>query len=715
MGEKNKWKEQNNGKVDSCGSHCADQEYCAEQGCCAEQEHCTEQEHCAEQGCCAVQEHCSGMEHCCGSEEEESQEKLRNRIWISLLVFAMAILFPLMKFDSKIRQLLLFFTAYFIIGWDVVKKAVHNLFHGHFLDENFLMTLATIAAFATQEFPEGVMVMWLYKVGEWFQENAIGKSKKSIANLIEIRADSANLEKNGEVIEVKPEEVKIGDNILVKPGEKVPLDGVVVEGESFLDTVALTGESVPRKICIGEEIFSGCINQNGLLKIRVTKEFEESTVSQILELVEHASERKAKTENFISKFAKYYTPIVVVAALLLAIIPPLVVEDANWLEYIHRACSFLVISCPCALVISVPLGFFGGIGGASKIGILMKGSNYLEALSKVKTMVVDKTGTVTQGTFEVTKVQPVEGVSKEELVEIAALAEVYSEHPIAKSIRKAYGKEIEMTRISEAKEVAGHGVQVKIDGKIVLVGNMALMETLETEFGTIQKQQEQKQKQQEEKETELNSSEIGTIIYVAKDNQYLGNLVISDQIKPEAKEAISQWKNENGIQQVVMLTGDNLEVAKQVAKELAIDNVYAKLLPNQKVEKIEELLKEKKGNVAFVGDGMNDAPVLTRADIGIAMGGLGADAAIEAADIVIMDDDLSKIGTAIAIAKRTIRIVKQNILFSLLIKLIVLILGALGIANMWEAVFADVGVSLIAIMNSLRAMNVKKIKNAKKE
>lgn len=625
-------------------------------------------------------------------------KKLRLRIIISFLLFVLAMLVS-EKTQLEVIGLCLFLIPYLVVGWDIVKKAFQNLLHGHMLDENFLMTLATIGAFVTQEYPEGVMVMWLYQIGEWFQQYAVGKSRASITSLMNIRPDYANIEKDGEMIQVHPEEVKVGDTIIVKPGEKIPLDGLIIEGESFLDTVALTGESVPRKVKAGDEIFNGCVNQNGLLKLQVTKEFSESTVAKILKLVENASERKAKTENFISKFAKYYTPFVVTAAILLACLPPLFIEGADWLDYLHRACSFLVISCPCALVISIPLGFFGGIGGASKVGILMKGSNYLEGLAKVKTIVADKTGTLTKGVFEVSKIklsgetEKENTITQEELLEIAALAESYSQHPIALSIRKAYGKEADISRVAEVEEIAGHGMKVLVDGQKVYVGNLALMRKMNLLA-------------EESDEAE----EIGTIVYVARENQYLGYILIADEIKAEAKEAIQKLKKVNGIKQVVMLTGDNEKVAKQVAKELAIDKVYAELLPNQKVEKIEELLKQKEGNVAFVGDGINDAPVLTRADIGIAMGGLGSDAAIEAADIVIMDDNISKISTAISLAKRTLRIVKQNIVFALAVKGIVLLLGAFGYASMWQAVFADVGVSFMAILNSMRAMYVKKEK-----
>lgn len=631
------------------------------------------------------------------SENKKINEKLKKtglKILISLVIFIIAILipivFPIIKINLEKVQIIFYLLAYLIVGWKVLKKAIINLFQGHFLDENFLMTIATIGAFVTNEYPEAVMVMWLYQVGEWFQQYAIGKSRKSISNLMNIRPDYANVEEEGTLIEVAPEKVKTGDIIVVKPGEKIPLDGTVIYGESSLDTMALTGESVPRKVSAGKDVFNGCVNQSGLLKIKVTKAFEESTVAKILELVEHASERKTKAENFISKFAKYYTPIVVVAAVLLACIPPLFIEEASLIEYIHRACSFLVISCPCALVISIPLGFFGGIGGASKVGILMKGSNYIETLSKVKTLVVDKTGTLTKGVFEVTKIIS-NKISKEELIEITALAEAYSEHPIALSIKKAYGKEINTQRISEAEELAGHGIMTKIDNKKVYAGNKKLMKKMNVLIPDIDS---------------ISQNEIGTFVYVARENEYLGYIVISDEIKPEAKETIPKLKKESGIRQVVMLTGDNSKVANQVAKELEIEKVYSELLPNHKVEKIEELLEEKNGAVAFVGDGINDAPVLMRADIGIAMGGLGSDAAIEAADVVIMDDKLSKIGTAIKLSKRTMRIVKQNIIFALVVKGIVLTLGAFGFADMWEAVFADVGVSFIAIMNSLRAMNV---------
>ena len=616
-------------------------------------------------------------------------------ILISLVLFIVAIILPNIINSTMVEfmQLILFLVAYLVVGFEVVKKAIINIFKGHIFDENFLMTLATIAAFVTKEYPEAVMVMWLYQVGELFQEYALEKSRKSITELMNIRPDYANIERAGKVVEVAPEEVKINDIIIVKPGEKIPLDGIVIKGESMLDTVALTGEAIPRKVIENDEVCSGCINKTGLLKIRVTKLFENSTVSKILKLVESASGQKTKAENFISKFAKYYTPIVVIAAVMLAFIPPLLLEGAEFTDYIHRACSFLVISCPCALVISIPLGFFGGIGGASKLGILIKGSNYIETLAKAKTVVFDKTGTLTKGIFVVTKINPV-NIAQNELLEIAALAEAYSEHPIANSIKTAYGKDIDTQRISEAKEISGHGISVKVEEKQVYVGNDKLMRKMNIDY------------RQEE-------SAIGTVVYVAMENEYLGNIIISDEIKEEVKETIRTLKEKDAINDIVMLTGDNKNVAEQVAKTLGISEVYAELLPNHKVERIEKLLKNKKKNTSliFVGDGINDAPVLTRADVGIAMGGLGSDAAIEAADAVIMDDKISKIGTAISLSKRTIGIVKQNIIFALVVKFVVLILGACGIANMWEAVFADVGVSFIAILNAMRAMNVRNYKN----
>lgn len=612
-------------------------------------------------------------------------KNLRLRIFLSFIVFLGAVLLPM----EEPIQLVLYLASYLIVGGDIIKKAVTNIGHGQVFDENFLMVLATIGAFITQEYPEAVMVMWLYQIGEWFQQYAVGKSRQSISDLMDIRPDYANIEKDGKLEKVDPDDVSIGDHIVVKPGEKIPLDGIVIKGSSLVDTSALTGESVPREVKKGADILSGCINKTGLLTIEVTKEFDESTVSKILELVENASSKKAKAENFITKFARYYTPIVVIAAICLAFLPPLLLENADVWDYIKRACSFLVISCPCALVISVPLGFFGGIGGASKLGILVKGSNYLETLSKTETVVFDKTGTLTKGSFEVTDISPI-GIDKTSLLEIAAHAENYSDHPIAQSIKKAYGKAIDTTRIADASEVSGNGVCVKIDGKEVYAGNEKLMKKIKVNLPDM--------------------NIVGTVIHVAMESRYVGYILIADEVKEEAKQTINDLKEINHVKETVMLTGDNSTVAESVGRNLAIDTVYSQLLPADKVTKVEELLHKKSSDksLAFVGDGINDAPVLTRADVGIAMGGLGSDAAIEAADVVIMDDKISKINTAIYISKRTLKIVKQNIIFALGVKGVVLILGAIGMANMWEAVFADVGVSFIAILNSMRALRVNK-------
>lgn len=612
-------------------------------------------------------------------------KNLRLRIFLSFIVFLGAILIPM----EKPIQLVFYLASYLIVGGDIIKKAVTNIGHGQVFDENFLMVLATIGAFATQEYPEAVMVMWLYQIGEWFQQYAVGKSRQSISDLMDIRPDYANVERDGKLEKVDPDDVSIGDHIVVKPGEKIPLDGIVIKGNSLVDTSALTGESVPREVKKGTDILSGCINKTGLLTIKVTKEFDDSTVSKILELVENASSKKAKAENFITKFARYYTPIVVIAAVCLAFLPPLFLENADVWDYIKRACSFLVISCPCALVISVPLGFFGGIGGASKLGILVKGSNYLETLSKTETIVFDKTGTLTKGSFEVTEISPI-GIDKASLLEIAAHAENYSDHPIAQSIKKAYGKTIDTSRIADASEVSGNGVCVKIDGKEVYAGNEKLMKKIKVKMPAM--------------------NIVGTVIHVAMENQYVGYILIADEVKEEAKQTIHDLKETNHVKETVMLTGDISVVAESVGKSLAIDTVYSQLLPADKVTKVEELLQRKSSDksLAFVGDGINDAPVLTRADVGIAMGGLGSDAAIEAADVVIMDDKISKINTAIYISKRTLKIVKQNIIFALGVKGVVLIFGAIGMANMWEAVFADVGVSFIAILNSMRALRVNK-------
>ena len=606
------------------------------------------------------------------------------KILIAFILFIIAITVP---FTNEVVNNVIFFISYLIVGLEVLVEAIKNIFKGEVFDENFLMTLATIGAFAIGEYPEGVAVMLFYQVGELFQSYAIDRSRKSISSLMDIRPDYANVERNGEIEKLDPHEVKIGEIIVVKPGEKIPLDGVVVEGNSMLDTRALTGESVPREVRENDEVLSGCINQNGLLKIKVTKEFGESTVSKILDLVENASSKKSKSENFITKFARYYTPTVVIIALILAIIPPLVIADASFSDWIYRALSFLVVSCPCALVISIPLSFFGGIGGASKIGILIKGSNYIEALSNTEIAVFDKTGTLTEGVFEVQKVNAI-GISEEELIRIAAYAENYSNHPISRSVKKAYKGEIDESVISNPEELSGKGIVATIENKKVFVGNEKLMDEQDIKFERCK--------------------EVGTILYVAINGEYVGYIVIADKIKDDSFKAIKDLKAIN-IKQTVMLTGDRKNIAEDVAKKLGIDKVYSELLPDGKVEKVKELMKQKseKGKLAFVGDGINDAPVLALADIGVAMGGLGSDAAIEAADVVIMTDEPSKIGKAIKLSKKTMRIVKENIVFSIFVKVLVLILSALGLSTMWEAVFADVGVSVIAILNALRMLAVK--------
>ena len=603
------------------------------------------------------------------------------KIVIAFILFIIALV---INFPNEWINKGLYIIAYLIVGFEVVSEAVENIFKGKVFDENFLMTIATIGAFAIGEFPEAVAVMLFYQVGELFQSYAVDKSRKSIASLMDIRPDYANVKRNNEISKINPGEVKIGETIIVKPGEKIPLDGKIVKGNSMLDTSALTGESLPREVKEKDEVLSGCINQNGLLEIEVTKEFGESTVSKILDLVENASSKKSKSENFITKFAKYYTPAVVIIAVFLAVIPILVIEGAEFTDWLYRALTFLVVSCPCALVISIPLGFFGGIGGASKKGILVKGSNYLEALSNSEIVVFDKTGTLTKGVFEVQKIEPV-GISKEQLIKHAAYAESYSNHPISVSIKKAYGEEIDTNLISKIEELSGRGVVATIEDEDVLAGNEKLMQEKNIEY------------------TKCN--EVGTIVYIAINNEFAGYIVISDEIKEDSKKAIDDLKK-NNIKQTVMLTGDRKDVGESVAKELGIDKVYTELLPDGKVEKVEQLLKEKteKGKLVFVGDGINDAPVLALADIGIAMGGLGADSAIEAADIVIMTDEPSKINIAMKISKKTMRIVKQNIIFAIGIKIAVLILSAFGLSTMWEAVFADVGVSVIAIINSLRAL-----------
>ena len=604
---------------------------------------------------------------------------------------------PLGEAGSGIPLWPLYLVPYLVIGWDVLYKAVRNIGNGQVFDENFLMALATVGAFATGEYAEAVFVMLFYQVGELFQDYAVGKSRQSIAALMDIRPDTANLEReDGSTEEVDPEDVAVGDVIVVKPGERVPLDGTVLTGESSLDTAALTGESVPRDVGVGDDVISGCVNQTGVLRIRVTRPCEESTVSKILDLVENASEKKSTSENFITRFARYYTPCVVMAAAALFLIPTVLLalgtplgflRGTAWTDWLHRALIFLVISCPCALVISVPLSFFGGIGGASKCGILVKGSNYLEALAKTDTIIFDKTGTLTRGTFTVTAVHPEEGFTAEQVLECAALAEQYSNHPISVSLRKACPAQLDAGRVTDVEEIAGHGVCARVDGRTVCVGNSRLMERQNVNF--------------------LPCELPGTIVHVTMDGFYAGHIVISDLPKEDARDAIAGLKA-SGVKKTVMLTGDTEAVARTVAAELGVDEYHAELLPADKVEWAERILsaKQPESRVAFVGDGINDAPVLSRADIGIAMGALGSDAAIEAADIVLMDDKPSKIATAMRISRKTLRIVKQNIWFALGVKAAVLVLGAFGVATMWEAVFADVGVAFIAILNAMRCLRV---------
>ncbi len=579
---------------------------------------------------------------------------------------------------------LIYLVPYLIIGYDIIYKAFRNIKNGQVFDENFLMMLATFGAFAVAEYSEAVAVMLFYQVGELFQGYAVGKSRQSIAEMMDICPEYANIEQDGQLVKTDPDEVEAGSIIVIRPGERIPLDGIVTEGESLIDTAALTGEPVPRKASAGDEVISGCVNGSGTLRVRVTKEFEDSTVSKILELVENASSRKAKVENFISRFARYYTPVVTVCAAILAIVPPLVL-GGDWSGWIQRACIFLVISCPCALVISVPLGFFGGIGAASRIGVLVKGSNYLEAVAEMTTIVFDKTGTLTKGEFKVSKLMPAEGFTSGRLLELAALGEGYSSHPIAGSLKEAYEGPVNMERVTDAKELAGCGIRVKIDGNSVLIGNEKLMRDSHIAYEPC--------------------DQPGTAVYVACDGNFAGTIVISDTIKDGAAEALKSMK-QAGVRKSVMLTGDRQEAARQVAQTLGIDEVHAGLLPGDKVSLVEQMLDKQKAKerLAFAGDGINDAPVLTRADIGIAMGSMGSDAAIEAADVVLMDDDIQKIAAIVRISRNTLRIVKQNIVFALGVKALVLILGASGAANMWEAVFADVGVSVIAILNSMRAL-----------
>lgn len=623
----------------------------------------------------------------------------KQKIMLYRIIAAAVIYVPLfvlehmgkLEFQSEIPvQFLLFMIPYLIVGWDIIYRAVRNISHGQVFDENFLMCIATFGALGVKEYSEAVAVMLFYQIGELFQSYAVNRSRQSISAMMDICPEYANIEEDGKLKQVDPDDVEIGTEIVIKAGERVPLDGVVVSGTSFVDTSALTGESVPREVTEGSEIISGCVNGSGLLKVRTTKEFDDSTVAKILELVENASSKKAHVENFITKFAKYYTPIVVCAAVVLAFLPPIIL-GGGFAEWIQRACIFLVISCPCALVISVPLGFFGGIGAASKQGVLVKGSNYLEALSEMKTIVFDKTGTLTKGEFVVSEVIP-NGWEKEGLLEVAALAEGYSDHPISAALKKAYEEaelgELSMDRVEQAEEIAGHGIKAKIDGRVVYAGNAKLMEEkgVEYELCTVP----------------------GTVVYLAAEKEFLGTIVISDTVKPEAKRAIAQLK-QSGVKKTVMLTGDRKDVGEAVAESLGIDEVYTDLLPGDKVDKVEALLGElgEKEKLGFVGDGINDAPVLSRADIGIAMGSMGSDAAIEAADVVLMDDNILKISSIMRIAGKTLQIVHQNIVFALGVKVLVLILGALGMANMWEAVFADVGVSVIAILNSMRTLKVK--------
>ena len=618
---------------------------------------------------------------------QEVEEKEDKSDLIKLIIGAIMYIFGIYQsatgFESPIVKGL-FLVVYFIVGGDVLMKAFKNAKNGRVFDENFLMSVATIGAVIIGEIPEAVGVMLFYKTGEYLQGLAVGKSRKSIASLMQIKPDSANLKLGSNIEVVSPEDVEIGDLIIVKPGEKIPLDGVVVEGLSMVDTSALTGESVLREIAVGDDALSGFINKNALLTIKVTKEFGESTVSKILDLVENASSKKSKTENFISVFAKYYTPFVLVAALIIAIIPPLVIPDASFKDWLYRGLVFLVVSCPCALVLSIPLSFFSGIGSSSKQGVLIKGSNYLEALKDVDTVVFDKTGTLTKGVFEVTKVST-KSISKEKLVEYAAYAEANSNHPIAKSIVNYYNKKIDLEKIENFEEIAAHGIKIKYQGKQICAGNDKLMKVENIKYSIVE--------------------EVGTVVHIAIDGVYEGHIIISDEIKADSKEAIVKLKA-CGVKQIVMLTGDNEKVAKKIATELGVDKVYANLLPDEKVYRLEEIFENKsqREKIAFVGDGINDAPVLARADIGIAMGALGSDAAIEAADVVLMTDEPSKIAKSVEIARKTNKIVKQNIIFALGVKAIVLILSAGGVATMWEAIFADVGVSIIAVLNAMRVM-----------
>lgn len=619
--------------------------------------------------------------------------KKQKKVFIRIIIAAVLVVaLHFIPVENSYIRLALYLVPYFIIGYDILKKAVLGIVHGEVFDENFLMAVATVGAIILGEYVEGVAVMLFYQIGELFQSYAVGKSRRNISQLMDIRPDYANIEVDGKLEQVDPDKVAIGTVIIVQPGEKVPLDGVVVSGAASLNTSALTGESLPREVKEGDEVISGCVNMSGVLRIQTTKEFGESTVSKILELVENSSMKKSRSENFITRFARYYTPVVCYGALALALLPPVINlimgNPANWAQWITRALTTLVISCPCALVISIPLSFFGGIGGASAKGILVKGSVYLEALAQTKYVVCDKTGTLTKGVFEVTHIEPAEGISEEELLEKAAYVESYSNHPISKSLKEAYGKEIDTTRVSDVEEISGHGVQAYVDGRIVAAGNGKLMKQLGISYAVPQK--------------------VGTEIHVAVDGGYAGYILISDVVKPGAKKAIAGLKAA-GVKQIVMLTGDTKRVADAAAQELGVDVVKSELLPGDKVEEVEKLLEAKgeKEKLAFVGDGINDAPVLSRADLGIAMGALGSDAAIEAADIVLMDDDPAKIATAMNISRKTLRIVHQNIVFALAVKFACLALGAVGFVNMWWAIFADVGVMIIAVLNATRALQYK--------
>lgn len=619
--------------------------------------------------------------------------KKQRKVLIRIIISAVLVVaFHFIPVENPYIRLALFLIPYLIIGYDILRKAVLGIFHGEVFDENFLMAIATVGAIVLGEYVEGTAVMLFYQVGELFQSYAVGKSRRNISELMDIRPDYANVEQDGQLVQVDPDEVEPGTVITVQPGEKVPIDGVVVNGTASLNTSALTGESLPREVAEGDEVISGCVNMSGVLRIRTTKEFGESTVSRILDLVENSSMKKSRSENFITRFARYYTPIVCLGALVLAVLPPVINicmgNPADWSRWVIRALTALVISCPCALVISIPLSFFGGIGGASAKGILIKGSNYLEALSETKYVVCDKTGTLTKGVFEVTHVEPSDGMTEESLLEMAAYAECYSNHPISKSLKTAYGKAIDSARVTGVEEIGGHGVQAFVDGRLVAVGNVKLMKQLEMPYAVPKK--------------------TGTEVHLAIDGQYAGYILISDVVKPNAKAAVRGLK-EAGVRQVIMLTGDAGRVADAVAEELGIDVVKSELLPADKVTEVEKLLEAKSGKekLAFVGDGINDAPVLSRADLGIAMGALGSDAAIEAADIVLMDDDPAKIATAMKISAKTIRIVHQNIVFALIVKFACLGLGAVGFVNMWWAIFADVGVMILAVLNAMRALRYK--------